>query len=148
MMRPLMPISPARDGVPFYAYPHEMPLSESENNFKSNYLNTAFFQEQSVRLVFFLPPKSQCALLGLPVLFKQQKFIGVYTELFFELSEYIKRNENRVRGKEKSMKKVSTSTLFSLFLLGKLCPFWYGPSLVKVTVLLHFEGDRLFFPVT
>jgi hypothetical protein len=47
-------------------------------------------------------------------MFKEQKIIGVYTELFFELSEYIKRYENRVRGKEKSNKKVSTSTLFSL----------------------------------
>ena len=44
----------------------------------------------------------------------KQKFIGVYTEPFFELSVYIKRYKNRVRGKEKSNKKVSTSTLFSL----------------------------------
>ena len=51
------------------------------------------------------------------------KNLSVYTELFFEVSVYIKRYEKKVKGKEKTNKKVSTSTLFSLFILGILYHF-------------------------
>ena len=70
-------------------------------------------------------------------IFKQQKIIGVYTELFFEVSVYIKRYENKGRGKEKSNKKVSTSTLFSLYITKyHKNIFYFHARLLKITFIL------------
>ena len=89
-MSPLLPINPVRDDVPLLCLPAPdeplIPFNAYQSLKKtSNRLisKRPLFREQSVRLVFFSPPKRLCLVLGLPVLYRNDRQIKLYTKINF-----------------------------------------------------------------